>query len=155
MSNNRIKNLQGYLYPKNVVDNLAIVKKKVRLSLQQIDNKFYLVNESNEILKNVKAENWGFCNEATVQDDTSNLYENVEPNEGVLVFEHIKDDAIYWSDFVVGIYIYIESKQLGSIRITPHVRNKNQFFEQPLMFDDNTTKRYVSITRYDNKNDGE
>ena len=150
ITNDRIKNLQGYVYPENVMKNPAIVKKKVKLSLQKIDNKFYLVNGSDEVLKKVKAENWGYGDVLTMEDDTLHIYENVEPNEGVLVYEPIKDAEIYWSDFVIGIYIYIESEQLGSIRINPHVRNKNQFFEQPLMFDDNTSKRYVDIVEYDN-----
>ena len=148
MCNNRIKNLQGYRYPDNVMNNPAIIKKKIKLSLQKIDNKFYLVNGSNEVLKKVKAENWGFCDDLVMEDDTLLEYENVEPNEGVLVYEPIKDDGIYWSDFVIGIYIYVVSEQLGSIRITPHVIGKNKFLEQPLMFDDNTAKRYVSIVKY-------
>ena len=95
MCNDRIENLQGYRYPDNVMNNPAIIKKKIKLSLQKIDNKFYLVNGSNEVLKKVKAENWGFCDDLVMEDDTLLEYENVEPNEGVLVYEPIKDDGIY------------------------------------------------------------
>ena len=128
----------------------SLGKKKILRIYIDSEDKYNKKPLWEEILKKVKAENWGYGDVLTMEDDTLYIYENVEPNEGVLVYESIKDAEIYWSDFVIGIYIYIESKQLGSIRINPHVRNKNQFFEQPLMFDDNTTKRYVDIVEYDN-----
>ncbi len=145
----RIKNAQGYLYHENIRFNPAVIKKKLRLSLMQVDDKLYLVNESDEVLKKVRSEIWGFTGEITMQDDTSYLYEDVEPNEGVLAFKPIEDDGIYWSDFEIGIYLYVESEKLGSIRITPKSGKKIGLQEQPLIFDDFTSKDSVSIIDFE------
>ena len=141
----RIKNAEKYTYNENIRYNPAVIKKRVRLSLMQIDGKLYLVNESDEILKKVRSEIWGFCGEVTMEDNTSLLYEDIVPNEGVLVYQEIEDDGIYWSDFNIGIYLYVQSEKLGSIRITPKSSKKLGIPEQPLIFDDFTSKNSVSV----------
>jgi len=146
---NRRPNMKGYEYNEAVKKNPAIVKRKIRLSLMDMGGSMYLVNDSDETLKNVKAREWGFSGELSLQNDNDFIYENVLPKEGVLVYGPTTiedDDYIFRSDFTTGIYIYVESNELGNIRITPKTITKRGFLEQPLIFMDGTFPRSVIVT---------
>ena len=138
---NRIQNIEKFKENPNILRSPAVKRKKTRLSLVGRSS-LYLVNESDEVLKKVKAEPWGFSGELTLESDREYVYEDVQPNEGILVYEPLEDDGIYYSDFVTGMYIYIESGALGSIRINPKVFKKS-VEEQVLMYEDLTTPRMV------------
>ena len=146
---NRRSNMKGYEYDDAVKKNPAIVKRKIRLSLMNMDGSMYLVNEGDETLKSVKATEWGFSGELSLQNDNDFIHEDILPNEGVLVYEptSIEDnDYIFRSDFTIGMYIYVESNELGNIRITPKTINKRGLIEQPLIFMNGTSPRSVIVT---------
>ncbi len=141
---NRIQNIGKFEENPNILRSPSIKKRITRLSLVG-SGSLYLVNESDEVLKSVKAEPWGFSGELTLESDREYVYDNVQPNEGVLVYEPLVDDGIYYSDFVTGMYIWVESEELGNIRINPKVF-KNGVEKQVLMYEDLTTPRLVTVT---------
>ncbi len=141
----RILNATKFKDNPNIIRSPSIPKRYPRITLVG-SSSLYLVNESNEVLKSVKAEPWGFSGELTLESDKEYVYEDVQPNEGVLVYEPLKDDGIYYSDFVTGMYIWVESEELGKIRINPKVF-KNGVEEQVLMYEDLTTPRMVMVNK--------
>jgi hypothetical protein len=149
---NRKLNVKGYEYNEAVKANPAIVKKEMKLSLVKMGTSIFLVNGSDEILDSIRAEEWGFCGEISLQNTNDFFYEDVLPNEAVLVYEQPSpkdDNYIFLSDFTLGTNIYIESKSLGNIRISPKTIAKTGIVAQPLIFEDSSSPRSVRVIDLD------
>jgi len=140
----RVLNAPKFKENPNIIRSPSIPKKYPRLTL--VGNyDLYLVNESDEVLKSVKASPWGFSGVLTLESDKEFVYEDVQPGEGVLVYEPLEDDGFYYSDFVTGIDIYLETDKLGKVRIQPN-SSKKGVKEQILQYQDLTAPRMVMIS---------
>ncbi len=121
------------------------IKRDVTFSLMSHKDGLYFVNGSDEILDIVSSESFGFVSDSALETELKFYYEEVKPGESIKVEEH---DDFYDLDFVLGFEIYIESKSLGKLKIKPPM-GKGGVNEQELIFNDMTTKRYVSVERLD------
>ena len=96
-----------------------IDKPDALLSLQWLGGELYFINESDEVLELVRAKEWGFCGELALQSDIVFEYKTIKSNEGVKVYDAPDPTDGMYGDFIKGIYIYVKSEKLGSIRISP------------------------------------
>ncbi|GLS84690.1 hypothetical protein [Paraferrimonas haliotis] len=115
------------------------------LWLARDGGELYLVNNSKEPLEFVTASSGGF---QTVDDDvvsvsSSNHYEykNVMPNEAVKVEEY---DGYYDLDYILGVYIKVQSPQLGCLEIASPSA-KGGIGETVLLWDSGEAAKNVSI----------
>lgn len=117
------------------------VKKDVIFSLMQFKGALYFVNGSDEELSVVSSESFGFVLNSSLENSPKFYYENVKPNESVKVEEY---DDFYDLDYVLGFEIFIQSKNIGQMKITPPAR-KGGVKAQELIFSDMSIPKYVSI----------
>lgn len=79
----------------------------------------FFVNDSDEVLDSVSASSGGFITEddgaLAVGDSGGYRYENVQPGEAVKVEEY---DEFYDLDYVLQIYLQIDSGNLGTLEFT-------------------------------------
>jgi len=82
--------------------------REVVFSLMTCKGGLYFVNGSNEVLKTVTSDSFGFVEDSALEKNPSFLYENVQAGESVRVEEY---DDFYDLDFVLGFKIYIVSPE--------------------------------------------
>jgi len=119
------------------------IKREVVFSLINYNGGLYFVNGSDETLDIVSSESFGFIENSPLEKNPDFYYESVKPNESIKVEEY---DGYYDLDFVLGFSIYIQSKKLGKIKITPPMK-KGGVKPQELLFSDMTTPRYVRVEK--------
>ena len=124
-----------------------IKKPDALLSLQWWGAELYFVNESDEVLELVRAEPWGFCGELALESDVVFQYKTINPKEGVKVYDAPDPIDAMYDDFIQGIYIYVKSEKLGSLRITPKL-TKNWMREQALIFEDMKEAGSISVVKW-------
>ena len=95
----------------------------------------------------------GLSGELCLEGGKTFFYEEVQPNEGVLVQkamteEEYENNIYYGKDFIKGLYLTVSSKSLGKIRITPD--SKYTVNEQVLIYTNLTTPSRVRISKIDN-----
>ena len=112
MKQDRVSNLK-FEFPK--FPPRPIVREVV-LSLITYKGGLYFVNGSNEVLKTVTSDSFGFVEDSSLEKNPSFSYENIQVGESVKVEEY---DDFYDLDFVLGFKIYIESNEYGRIEIIP------------------------------------
>lgn len=117
------------------------IKREVLFSLLNYKGALYFVNESDETLDVVSSDSFGLIEDSALEKNPKYYYENVKPNESVKVEEY---DDYYDLDYLLGFDIYIKSKTLGNIKITPPPK-KGGVISQELVYKDLTTKRYVQL----------
>lgn len=118
------------------------IKKEVLFSLMNCNGTLYFVNVSDETLDVVSSDSFGLIEDSALIKNPKYYYENVKPNESVKVKEY--DDL----DYILGYDIYIKSKTLGNIKITPPPK-KGGVISQELVYKDLTAKRYVQLKYLD------
>lgn len=121
--------------------------REVVFSLMNYKGGLYFVNESDDILKTVSSDSFGFILDSAIEDNPKFIYTDVKPGEGVKVEEY---DNYYDLDYVLGFKIYIELNDIERIIITPPAK-KGGVIAQPLIYKDGTTPRYVRVERLSNK----
>ena len=109
------------------------------------DSEVYLVNASDETLDVVTADSGGVL---TVDDDVLPLankslyhYVGVVPGAAVKVEEYHEN---YDSDYILGLYLRVQSKGLGCIEIAPGLK-KGGIGETVLLWDSGEVGHSVSI----------
>ncbi len=118
----RIKNAPKY--KDNIVRSPSVPERFPSITLVNGDGGLYLVNESSEILEFVSSKPLG-----ANQDAKTLTYEDVEPNEGVLIYINMtreEFDALpYYPEGETTLYIYLKSKRFGYIElIAPYGEQK-------------------------------
>ncbi len=121
------------------------IKREIIFSLMKYKDALYFVNGSDETLDVVSSESFGFVENLSLEKNPKFLYKNIKPNESVKVEEY---DDYFDLDFVLGFYLFIESKNLGKVKITPSPA-KGGVVLQELLFKDMTTKKYVRYEKID------
>lgn len=119
------------------------IKREVVFSLMDFQGALYFVNDSNETLKTVCSDSFGFILDATIENNPKFNYNEVKPGESVKVEEY---DGYYDLDYVLGFNIYIESVSLGKIVIIPPFK-KGGVISQPLLYKDGSIPKYVSVKK--------
>lgn len=119
------------------------VKRDVMFSLMYYRDGLYFVNGSDETLDIVSSESFGFVLDSSLENSPKFFYENVQPNESVKVEEY---DDYYDLDYVLGFEIFIQSSNLGQIKIVPPMK-KGGVKPQELIFKDMTSAKYVSFEK--------
>lgn len=119
-------------------------KRNVIFSLMNYKGSMYFVNNSAEILTSVFAASYGYAEDISTVNNPYYNYMNVKPNESVKVEQY---DNMYDLDYMLGLYITIESKKWGKIEIKPRNFNKGGVQAQALVYDDDTTPRYVILKK--------
>lgn len=117
------------------------IKREVIFSLMNYEGGLYFVNDSDETLKTVSSNSFGFILDAAIENNLKFNYSDIKPGESVKVEEY---DEYYDLDYVLGFNIYIESDNLGKIVITPPCK-KGGVIAQPLLYKDRITPRFVNI----------
>lgn len=117
-------------------------KRNVIFSLVNHKGSIYFVNNSIETLTHVLAESYGYVEGASVVNSPRYEYADVKPNEGVKIEYY---DDIYDLDYMLGLYITVESEKWGKIEIAPHNFSKGGVRAQALVYDDDTTPLFVGL----------
>ena len=148
----RVLNAPTFKDNPNIIRSPSIPKRYPLLSLVDGSGGLYFVNESSEIITSVSTVPWGFSGELSLQGGEEFSYENIQPNEGVLVQkamtqEEYENNIYYGKDFYKGLYLYVVSNSLGSIRIDPD--SKYSVEEQILVYTDFTSPSRVMIKKMD------
>lgn len=119
------------------------VERDVMFSLMNYKGSLYFVNDSNETLDVVSSESFGFILDSSLEGSPKFYYENVKPNESVKVEEY---DDFYDLDYVLGFDIFIQSANLGQVKIVPPPK-KGGVREQELLYKDMNTPSRVSFVK--------
>ena len=117
--------------------------REVIFSLMTYKGGLYFVNGSNEVLKTVSSDSFGFVEDFALEKNPSFSYENIQAGESVKVEEY---DGFYDLDCVLGFNIYIESNEYGKMKIIPPA-HKGGVIQQALVYGDGTTPRYVRLDK--------
>ncbi len=120
-----------------------VVKREVVFSLMNFQGGLYFVNDSDETLKTVTSDSFGFIENSSIENNPRFNYSDVKSGESVKVEEY---DGYYDLDYVLGFKIYVESNTFGKIIITPPAK-KGGVVAQPLLYKDDTTPRFVRIEK--------
>ena len=147
---NRVLNAPKFKENPNIIRSPSIPKRYPLLTLVEGVGGLYLVNESSEVLKSVSSEPWGFSGELCLEGGKRFFYEEVQPNEGVLIQKAMTEEAYeyniyYGKDFIKGLYLTVSSKSLGKIRITPD--SKYSVNGQVLLYTNLTTPSRVGVSK--------
>lgn len=118
-------------------------KRNVIFSLMHYEGSLYFVNNSKETLKKVEAHGYGYIEDASVLNCPHYTYTDIKSKEGVKVEYY--DDS-YDLDYMLGLYITIESEKWGKIEIKPHNFSKGGVRPQVLLYDDGTTPMFVYLS---------
>lgn len=121
------------------------VKRDVILSLMNYKGALYLINQTNETLSTVSSESFGIILDSALEKNPEFFYKDVKPNESVKVEEY---DGYYDLDYILGFDLYIESKSLGKVKITPPMK-KGGVIAQELVYADMSLKRCVYLEKLD------
>ncbi len=116
-------------------------KRTVIFSLIHHKGCLYFVNNSDETITAVSSDSYGFVENIATGNNPKASYHDVKPNEGVKVECY---DDFYDLDYVLGLYIMIESPKWGKIEITPK-SSKGGAKAQALVYEDGTTPLYVGL----------
>lgn len=123
--------------------------RKPLLWLARVGNELFLVNSSGETLDYVIPSTGGFQTYydsdevVTISRDGVYKYENVSDSDAVKVEEF---DEVYDSDYILQVYITVQSPKLGKIEIaTPS--GKGGVGEAVLLWDTGESGKYVNITK--------
>ena len=116
-------------------------KRNVIFSLINYEGSLYFVNNSLETLSSVSSKSYGYIEDASIVNNPQYDYTNVKPNEGVKIECY---DGYYDLDYMLGLYITIESKKWGKVEIQPH-GYKGGVRPQALVYDDDTTPMFVAL----------
>jgi len=117
------------------------IKREVLFSLMNYNGGIYFVNESDEVLKKLSNDSFGFVGEASIAGVSNYIYKDINPGESVKVEEY---DDFYDLDYMLGFKLYIESEKLGKIMIKPPMA-KGGVKAQALVYKDGTTPKYVRL----------
>jgi len=151
----RVLNAPKFKENPNIIRSPSIPKRYPLLSLVDDVGGLYFVNESSEVIKSISTVPWGFSGELRLEGGEEFSYEDVQPNEGVLVQrvmtqEEYENNIYYGKDFYKGLYLYVISDSLGSIRIEPD--SKYSVEEQILIYTDLGSPRQVMISKMEDMN---
>lgn len=116
-------------------------KRTVIFSLMNHNGCLYFVNNSNETLLSVSSDSYGYVKDAATINNPQVSYSDVKPNEGVKVECY---DDFYDLDYILGLYITIESPKWGKIEIKPN-SSKGGAKAQALVYEDGTTPMFVGL----------
>ena len=152
----RVLNAPKFKDNPNIIRSPSIPKRYPLLSLVDGFGGLYFVNESSEVITSVSTAPWGFSGELSLQGGEEFFYEDVQPNEGVLVQkamtqEEYENNIYYGKDFYKGLYLYVVSESLGSIRINPD--SKHSVEEQILIYTDLSSPSRVMISKMEDTDD--